>query len=231
MRLMTIFMALGLGVWAGGFCLFVAAPNLLLSTAAAQLPFGQAEAARWQLGLPVDAEPQPGGGPVPAGTSRVPRAGYRQNPQPPAGLPLQGPVFHWGEPSDKPLLGCRFQDPSYSTHVGADFPVDAGTPVSATLTGQVVWAGANGAWGLLLVIENGPYQVWLAHNSALNVQVGDQVQAGQVVAASGNTGSSTGPHLHYGVKQFADDADLTGAWLNPEQFFSLDAVILIGCGG
>lgn len=231
MRLMSAVWVLGFGAWSCGFCMLVAMPNLLVSTAAAQLPFGQAEVAAWQLDQPAETTVLVGTEPVKAGTSPVKRAGYSQDSQPPAGLPLHGPITHWGNSSDKPLLGCRFQDPHYASHVGADFPVDAGTPVYATMTGEVVWAGANGVWGMLVVIENGAYQVWSAHNSALQVKVGDLVQAGQVVAASGNTGNSSGPHVHYGVKQFADQADMTGSWLNPEQFFSPDGVTLIGCGG
>ena len=231
MRVLSALMVLGFGAWSCGFCLLVAAPNLLVSMVAAQLPFGQAEVARWQMDQPMDLMVRTGDGRVPAGVGHVKRAGYSQAPQPPAGLPLHGPITHWGDPSDQPLLGCRFQDPHYLSHVGADFPVDTGTPVYATLAGQVVWAGVNGAWGLLVVIENGPYQVWLAHNSAVNVRVGDLVQAGQAVAASGNTGNSSGPHVHYGVKQFMDDTEALGVWVNPEGFFSPDAVSLIGCGG
>ena len=64
----------------------------------------------------------------------------------------------------------------------------------------MVWAGANGPWGNLVVVENGGYQVWLAHLS-FRVSLGEILSYGDVVGLSGNTGNSTGAHLHYGIKQ------------------------------
>ncbi len=81
-----------------------------------------------------------------------------------------------------------------------------------------------------MVVENGDYQTWFAHNESLSVQVGDLVDSGQVLAASGNTGNSTGPHVHYGIKQFQGEGDMLGVWLNPEPFFAADDVIDWPCG-
>ena len=98
------------------------------------------------------------------------------------------------------------------------------------MTGKVVWAGDNGPWGTLVVVENNGYQAWFAHNESVAVQVGDIVQAGQVIAYSDNTGNSTGPHVHYGIKYFIDESDQTGTWVNPERFFSPDDVTPWVCG-
>jgi murein DD-endopeptidase MepM/ murein hydrolase activator NlpD len=222
----------GFVMWSCGFCLFIVMPNLMVATAQAQLPFGQTEAAQWQLDQPIDSDEADGPGPLPAGVSPVPRDGYvGRGATAPWGVPLRGPVQHWGVTYPRPLLGCRFRDPRYPTHVGVDLPVDSGTPVYATIGGKVVWAGTNGAWGLLVVVENAEYQIWLAHNESLAVSVGQLVVAGQVVAWSDNSGRSTGPHVHYGIKRFSDPADSAGAWLDPESFFSPEDVIAIGCGG
>lgn len=217
--------------WAGGFCLFILMPHLLVSMTLAQLPFGQAELAQWQHDVPPDSEAVVDDGPVPAGAGRVPHTGYIDDQaQPPSGVPLRGPLQHWSDTHPKPLLGCRFRDPNYLLHTGVDLPVNRGTPVYATMSGLVVWASENGPWGLLVVIENGDYQIWLAHNEGLNVAVGDYVPRGAPVALSGNSGRSSGPHVHYGIKYFSDSAAVTGAWVNPEAYFSAADVIAVGCG-
>ncbi|MCC6190631.1 MAG: M23 family metallopeptidase [Anaerolineales bacterium] len=231
MRALKPLLALGLAGWMCSFCFFIAVPNLMVANAIPQLPFGNSELAQWQLDIPQDTDGATGTSGVGAGASRVGRDGYRStDAQAPWGVPLRGPIRHWSNTHDKPLLGCGFQDPNYTTHVGVDFPVNAGTPVYATMSGKVVWAGDNGAWGGLVVVENGDYQTWFAHNESITVQVGDTVQAGQVVAASGNTGNSTGPHVHYGIKHFNGDDDAFGTWLNPMSHFSSDEVIEWPCG-
>ncbi len=213
------------------YCLFIMVPNLLVANAIPQLPFGNSELAQWQIGIPQNSDGSTGSAGVGAGASRVGRDGYRSaDAQAPWGLPLHGPIQHWGSTYDKPLLGCGFQDPNYPDHVGADFPVDSGTTVYATMAGKVVWAGDNGAWGNLVVVENGDYQTWFAHNESISVQVGEIIQSGKVVAASDSTGYSTGPHVHYGVKHFHGDDDTLGTWINPELYFGPDDVIDWPCG-
>ncbi len=88
-----------------------------------------------------------------------------------------------------------------SQHSGIDFAVPAGTPVRSPAAGRVVFAGLRIVTGNTLVIEHLPglYSV-LMHLSALEVAAGMTVDAGQVVARSGSTGLSTGPHLHWEVR-------------------------------
>jgi murein DD-endopeptidase MepM/ murein hydrolase activator NlpD len=222
---------LGLAGWMYSFCLLVFVPNLLVANTIPQMPFGAGELAQWQLDIPQASDGATGRSGVGAGASRVGRAGYRStDAKSPWGVPLRGPIQHWSNTHDKPLLGCQFQDANYADHVGVDLPVNVGTTVYATMAGQVVWAGDNGAWGNLVVVENGDYQIWFAHNESTSVQVGDLVQSGQVIASSGNTGNSTGPHVHYGIKQFQGDDDMTGTWINPELFFNAEDVIDWPCG-
>ena len=98
-------------------------------------------------------------------------------------------------------------------HNGIDFGVTVGTEVKSTMAGKVVYAGWNDeGYGNLVIVENGPYRTYYAHLSSIPVQVGDQVSAGSTIGLSGNTGNSTGPHLHYEIRynmQCIDPTNLT----------------------
>jgi hypothetical protein len=104
--------------------------------------------------------------------------------------------------------------------------VNEGTPIHTTIAGKVVWAGSNGPWGNLVVVENNGYQVWLAHLSSIQVSEGEILNYGDVVGLSGNTGNSTGAHLHYGI---AKDRRKSYVWLNPN-FFTEDVYISLMFG-
>lgn len=86
-------------------------------------------------------------------------------------------------------------------HEGIDLGVSVGTTVMAADGGTVTYAGYSGAYGYLVTIDhqNG-METRYAHNSELLVSTGDKVYQGQSIAKSGNTGRSTGPHLHFEVR-------------------------------
>jgi len=85
-------------------------------------------------------------------------------------------------------------------HSGIDIACDYGTPVMATADGTVTFAGLDGYWGRRVEVSHGYGIVtFYAHNSKIDVSVGDNVKKGQVIAYSGNSGRSTGSHLHYTV--------------------------------
>jgi murein DD-endopeptidase MepM/ murein hydrolase activator NlpD len=134
----------------------------------------------------------------------------------PHGLPLEDPVY----------LGCLFHDPNYTNHTGVDFPAASGTPVYTTMAGKVVWAGPNGPWGNLVVIENNGYQIYLAHLLVIHVSEGQLVQHGDLVGEVGNTGNSTGPHLHYGIKKRTDGGQV---WVDPVAYFGGAEYIKVQC--
>lgn len=96
-------------------------------------------------------------------------------------------------------------------HKGVDFAATEGTPVFATQDGVVDWAGpgarAPGVWGgnEIHVLGSG-LETWFAHLSQIGVKLGQNVRAGQQIGLSGNTGITSGPHLHFGVFQ--------GGWPN-----------------
>lgn len=85
-------------------------------------------------------------------------------------------------------------------HPGIDLAAPYGTPVYATGSGMVVYAGWKNGYGNFIVIDHGNgYVTRYAHHSRILVSVGDQVTKGQHIAAVGSTGRSTGPHVHYEV--------------------------------
>jgi murein DD-endopeptidase MepM/ murein hydrolase activator NlpD len=82
-------------------------------------------------------------------------------------------------------------------HPGQDFAMSVGTPVKALSSGTVLFAGWEGGYGNKVEIQYWDGTVsWFAHNSKLLVSKGVNVTPGQIVSLSGNTGHSTGPHLH-----------------------------------
>ena len=86
-------------------------------------------------------------------------------------------------------------------HQGVDIPCRQGTVVRATAEGKVTIAGVRGGYGLLVEIDHGyGYRTRYGHNSRLAVRVGQWVKKGQTIAYAGNTGTSTGVHVHYEVR-------------------------------
>ena len=99
-----------------------------------------------------------------------------------------------------------------SMHNGVDLAAPSGTKVVAPAEGIVIFAGDRGAYGQMIAIEHGMGMVThYGHLSKSFVRVGDEVERGQHIGAVGNTGRSTGPHLHYEVR-------VDGVPVNPEQY-------------
>ncbi|MDO4552364.1 MAG: peptidoglycan DD-metalloendopeptidase family protein [Bacillota bacterium] len=98
-------------------------------------------------------------------------------------------------------------------HTGMDIGCPTGTTIVAANAGTVIKAGWNNSYGWMVSIDHGGGIVTLyAHNSELLVSVGDVVARGQAIAYSGNTGMSTGPHLHFEVRVNGEYKDPRG-WL------------------
>ena len=97
-------------------------------------------------------------------------------------------------------------------HAGIDISNRVGTPIIAPARGAVTFAGRDGAYGISITLDHGSGIVTrYAHLNRALVQVGDFVQRGDVIGELGNTGRSTGPHLHYEVR-------LNGVPVNPMRF-------------
>lgn len=126
----------------------------------------------------------------------------------PAIDPIRGGIMSDG-------FGMRFHPilHVYLMHEGIDLEADVGTPVHATGDGVVEYVGRRGGYGNVVVINNGfGYSTLFGHLSKPLVRDGQSVKRGQVIALSGDTGLSTGPHLHYEVRK-------NGIHLNPVNYF------------
>ncbi len=87
-------------------------------------------------------------------------------------------------------------------HSGYDIAVPVGTPVHPTQAGTVYFAGPYKGYGNLVVVEHGQgYVTMYGHNSEILVKAGEKVDTATVLALSGSTGHSTGPHVHYEIRQ------------------------------
>jgi murein DD-endopeptidase MepM/ murein hydrolase activator NlpD len=99
-------------------------------------------------------------------------------------------------------------------HEGLDIAAQTGTPVVATADGVVVKAGFGTGYGNMVELHHGyGMKTLYAHNSRLNVKAGQRVRRGEVIAYAGDSGSSTGPHLHYEVR-------LNGLPVNPAKYLN-----------
>jgi len=88
----------------------------------------------------------------------------------------------------------------YRPHLGVDLRGKSGTPIHAIADGKVVYAGWMRGYGKVTKINHGDGYISLyAHQSRINVKVGQRVKRGEIIGAVGTTGRSTGPHLHMGV--------------------------------
>jgi murein DD-endopeptidase MepM/ murein hydrolase activator NlpD len=96
--------------------------------------------------------------------------------------------------------GLRLRGWSPDMHEGVDVAAPTGTPVRAMKSGRVERAGPWGGYGLAVVIAHGTnVRTLYAHLSRIDVGQGDRVDGGQQIGAVGQTGSATGPHLHFEV--------------------------------
>lgn len=110
-------------------------------------------------------------------------------------------------------------DPIYRTpkfHAGMDFSAKVGTDVYATGNGTITFAGWKQGYGNCMMIDHGfGYQTLYGHMSKYNARVGQKVVRGEVIGFVGNTGKSTGPHLHYEVI-------VRGRHDNPSKYYFMD---------
>ena len=99
-------------------------------------------------------------------------------------------------------------------HEGIDIAAQTGTPVMAPADGVVVKAGFSTGYGNMVEISHGyGIKTVFAHNSRLNVKAGQKVKRGDIISYVGDSGSSTGPHLHYEVR-------LNGLPVNPMKYMN-----------
>lgn len=124
----------------------------------------------------------------------------------PSGWPVKGWMTSNFGMRRSPFTGKR------KMHEGVDIASRTGTPVFATADGIVSKAETAAGYGKLVVIDHGyGYKTYYAHNSKIFVKVGQRVKRNERISAVGNTGSSTGSHVHYEVH-------LNGVPVNPKKY-------------
>ena len=95
-----------------------------------------------------------------------------------------------------------------STHTGLDISAVKGTDIKVVTDGTVISAEYSGSYGYLVKVDHGNgVETWYAHTSKMYVKKGDTVKAGDVIAAVGSTGNSTGPHLHLEIRVNGEHVD------------------------
>ncbi len=143
-------------------------------------------------------------------------------------VPRSGRAVYWGGRASAPpsgLAGSRWSPRSSAYrsdpftgetkgHTGMDLAVPTGTPIRAALPGTVTVSQYNSSYGYYVMIDHGNgLSTLYGHNSQLLAQVGQTVEAGDIISLSGSTGRSTGPHLHFEVR-------VNGERTNPRYYLS-----------
>ena len=117
--------------------------------------------------------------------------------------PVQGKITsRFGERSSRRV----------STHTGLDIACSTGTDIQVVADGVVKFAGTDGSYGKLVIVSHGNgVETWYAHCSKLYVSANEEVSQGEVIAAVGSTGNSSGPHLHLEIR-------VNGKAINPQLY-------------
>ena len=99
-----------------------------------------------------------------------------------------------------------------STHTGLDIACSSGTDIKVVSKGIITFARRSGSYGNLVKVDHGEgVETWYGHCSKIYANVGDEVKPGDVIAAVGSTGNSTGPHLHFEIR-------INGSTVNPQKY-------------
>lgn len=121
------------------------------------------------------------------------------------------PVGRPGGVLDWPLRGvlyARFGNKGGDPHEGIDLAAPTGTPVKAAAAGTVIFAGEQEGYGLIAIVQHADGLITLyAHNRDLRVKNGQSVREGQVLATVGESGRTSGPHLHFEVRKGGKPVD------------------------
>ncbi|ACU08066.1 Peptidase M23B [Flavobacteriaceae bacterium 3519-10] len=126
------------------------------------------------------------------------------------GIVISSPVKN-----NSPEKTSAEKKPVIQFHKGMDFAVAYGTDVRAAAKGKVIFAGAKGGYGNCVIVAHGNGLATLyGHLSTISVKANDVINVNQVIAKSGNSGRSTGPHLHYEVHK-------NNTPVNPKLFLNL----------
>ncbi|MCC6614736.1 MAG: M23 family metallopeptidase [Anaerolineae bacterium] len=169
--------------------LYNATPDtVLVSGMRVFIPGGTAEQISWTPRVERTSSGSSGVGTISFAPGEAGSCGQVSNP---------GGFGNW----QRPIAGYTFVQGFSAWHAGVDLAAPVGTPVSAALGGVVIFRGWNSfGYGYLVVLAHGPFTTIYGHLSDFNVSCGQSVSPGQVIAFSGNSGNSSGPHLHFEIR-------------------------------
>jgi murein DD-endopeptidase MepM/ murein hydrolase activator NlpD len=152
---------------------------------------------------PEPEEERPGPGTKPPTRTPAKAPAVVSAPSRPASRPAR-PVPETKGMLDWPLRGvlyARFGKKGREPHDGIDLAVPVGTPVKTAQEGDVLYAGEQRGYGLIVIIQHSERLITLyAHNRDLRVRTGQKVRRGQVIATVGESGKTSGPQLHFEVR-------------------------------
>lgn len=150
-------------------------------------------------GIAKSAPAAPSGGTTPGGAAKPPK--QAAHPAPLTTVPEQySGAMRW--PLDAYIVSSEYGERWGKIHKGMDMAAHVGEPVYAIADGEVIYAGDGlKGYGNVVILRHDRKTTSLyAHNSELKVKQGDQVTKGMLVALLGNTGHSTGPHVHFEIR-------------------------------
>lgn len=155
----------------------------------------------------------------------------RRVPQPATGVTgARDVVARWTKPLTSLRVTSCFGPRWGKQHRGVDLKASSGTPIRAVGAGRVVQAGWDfSGYGYSVVIDHGDTLTLYAHASRVIARVGQKVAAGAKIALVGETGHSTGPHLHLGVARTGSLSGMWDSFVDPARWLNGHRVPITGC--
>lgn len=115
-------------------------------------------------------------------------------------------------PMETGYISSRYGARGSGSHTGLDICTTLGTPIYPVADGIVSYAGYNGSYGNLVIIDHGEgIETYYAHCNEIYANIGDNVTINDIISAVGSTGNSTGPHLHLEIR-------INGEHVNPQEY-------------
>lgn len=124
-----------------------------------------------------------------------------------------GTVSQWF--GENPVAYAKFK---LAGHNGVDYAIPVGTSVVASHAGTIVTGVDDSGYGVYVKVVGLKFETIYGHLSKVLVKNGDDILAGQPIGLSGNTGNSTGPHLHFGLRIYAMRNQAYFGWIDPVPF-------------
>lgn len=142
-------------------------------------------------------------GVIPGRTPRITKTGGPARPAGPKPFPVPEYKGNWRWPLEAGVVSSEFGKRWGKNHNGLDIAADLRVPVYAAAPGEVLYAGnqVSGYGNLLVLRHDEKTTTFYGHNDSLKVKTGDKVAADRVIALLGSTGRSTGPHVHFEIRE------------------------------